>query len=367
MSRDPALPSGQGRDSGAADPDASLAEEMLALLAGPNEGAAGTLCAALVDLGTPLQTIVDQGLAPAMARVGTMVESGVASIADEHRLTAAAQGALSAAAGHAGRSSKGPRTAVVACADGDWHSLPTRAIAEVLMTDGWSVRFLGASRSPRSLVAHLIRQPADVVLLGCAVTSALPAVVDAVHQIHRLGIPVCVGGSALGADSRRAERIGADGWAADAGGVLRLLSTPLVRRAEAVSSQSLHDYLVRRAGQRRWVSDALEVMTQPFPPGCTADPHASTGDHLTRLLDTACIAVLLDDATVMEDECAWLGRMLGTRGAPVSVLLDGLLALSMARAVTPRSAAVHAVLRHSLQRGLCTAGDVPGDGRRGRA
>src|SRR4028119_1045642 len=57
---------------------------------------------------------------------------------------------------------------LVACAEGDWHSLPAQAIAEVLRTRGWDVSFLGASTPASHVGFYLDRRPATAVAVSCS-------------------------------------------------------------------------------------------------------------------------------------------------------------------------------------------------------
>ena len=79
-----------------------------------------------------------------MEQVGQLWQSALWSVIDEHIATGVAETALSAAA-VVDRRAPTRGHVVVACVEGDWHSLPARMVAEVLESEGWSVRFLGAS------------------------------------------------------------------------------------------------------------------------------------------------------------------------------------------------------------------------------
>jgi methanogenic corrinoid protein MtbC1 len=51
---------------------------------------------------------------------------------------------------------------VVTCAEGEWHSLPARMVAEVLRLHGWQVTFLGAS-TPADHLRRLLTEVGIVV------------------------------------------------------------------------------------------------------------------------------------------------------------------------------------------------------------
>jgi len=305
-----------------------LADELLLHLATPDRRAAAEHCAALVAGGLPLDSLVDQGLAPAMAQVGQLWETAVWSVADEHVATAVAESALSAAAAERAAPRRHGEV-VVACVEGDWHSLPSRMAAEVLVAHGWSVRFLGASHPTSLLVEHLSRHRPEAVLLSCAVPMALPALAAAVQSIHGIDLPVYVGGRALGDSPRRALAVHADGWAPDAAGAADLLSRPAARRHRTDISAQLMEHRARQAMLPAWVQNAMDVLVQLMPAVGTFAPEVRdrTSADLLHLLDMACIAVLLDDPDLLDEQCDWLARVLAARGVPADALAHGLTAL----------------------------------------
>lgn len=307
-----------------------LADELLLHLATSDRRAAEEHCGALVRAGLTLERVVDDGLAPAMDQVGALWEAGVWSVVDEHLATAAAEAALSAAAleGPAPRD-RGP--VVVGCVEGDWHSLPSRMVAEVLASHGWSVRFLGASSPTDLLVDHLTRQRPQAVVLTCSVVTALPAAMAAVDAVHGLDLPVYVGGRAFGGDPRRAEAIGADGWARDAAGAAELLRSGRSRpRGARDSTARLEACRARRLLMPAWVVDAADELHQGRPPASAGVPDR-TGPDLHHLLDTAGVGLLLDDPAVLDEQCAWLVRVLAGHGHPPDAVPDALAALGRTR------------------------------------
>jgi MerR family transcriptional regulator, light-induced transcriptional regulator len=85
----------------------------------------------LLEAGATVPELVQGLLGPAQVEVGRRWETNRWSVADEHAATAITDAVLAALAWrldvpeHQGH-------VVVACAEGDWHSLPARMLAEIL-------------------------------------------------------------------------------------------------------------------------------------------------------------------------------------------------------------------------------------------
>lgn len=303
---------------GRTEPDArvrTLSEELLGHLTREDPSAATAHLTSLVDAGVPLAELVDEGLAPAMVEVGARWESARWSVVDEHEATTVAEAALTAAAARSDNASvRGD--VVVACAQGDWHSLAARMVAEVLTASGWAVRFLGASQSTTLLLDHVARRRPDAVLLSCAVPTALPGLVASVQGVHQLALPVYVGGRALGGDARRAAAVGADGWAATAADAVRLVERRPMRRDAPDLSARLDDHATRQHVLPAWARAAADLVKGRAP---AAEPSPAGADERTvadlgHLLEMASVSLLLDDDSLLSDQCAWLGRVLASRG-----------------------------------------------------
>ncbi|GLY99887.1 cobalamin-dependent protein [Actinoplanes sp. NBRC 103695] len=327
-----------------------LADMLLLDLATPDRRSAAAQCATLIRNGMALDQLVDEGLAPAMTQVGSLWQTAVWTVVDEHTATAVAEAGLSAAAAEC----NAPRMhgeVVLACAEGDWHSLPARMVAEVLVTHGWPVRFLGASHPTDILVDHLVRHRPDAVLLSCAVPMALPALMRAVQAIRALELPVYVGGRALGNGPRRARALGADGWATNAAGAVELLT----RRPRHTPT---HDVTARldayRAGQSLlsgWADDATGALASLMPVVDDYSPEKRdrTRADLAHLLDMACVTLLLDDPTLLAEQCDWLNDVLAARCVPPDAVTHGLTALLGTSPPTAPAPSVTAALHRARQ------------------
>ena len=176
-------------------------------------GAVG-LVAGLAEQGAPPEALVLEVLAPAQREVGRRWEDGRWSVAQEHAATAVTDTALGLLALEAEPNGNGHH-AVVACVEGEWHSLPARMAAEVLRLRGWHVTFLGGAVPADDLARYISAERPDVVGLSCSMPVSLKGAARSIEACRRAGVPVLAGGGGFGPEGRYAARLGASAWAGD--------------------------------------------------------------------------------------------------------------------------------------------------------
>lgn len=283
----------------------------------------------LLDEGVPAGVVITDLLGAAQREVGERWQAGQVSTAEEHVITGASQAALEALSNTA--DAVAPRgLVVVACAEGDWHSLPAHMFAESLRARGQGVVFLGAS-TPADDVARFVslRHP-DALAVTCNLALYYLGTARLVDAAHRHRVPVLAGGRALTA--QRAARLGADAWAPDVEGAADLLRSwhdrpPVVdptpvrldRRAVELDARST------TLGDRAF--DALE---ERYPPLADygARQRARTREDLVYIVRFIAAARLVDDAEVFTEFKTWLATLLAARGVPASALAAGLATLA---------------------------------------
>ncbi|MDA0161137.1 cobalamin-dependent protein [Solirubrobacter ginsenosidimutans] len=166
-------------------------------------------------------------LQPALYEIGHRWEEAEISVAQEHLATATTQSLMARLAERFVGGTRRGRKVLIACADGELHSIGVRMIADFLDADGWDVLFVGAL-SPSAAVADLARaQAVDVVALSAALPARVPELVNAVRVLRALEPPpvIAVGGQAFAGDATRALETGADLFAADAAAFAGQLAT----------------------------------------------------------------------------------------------------------------------------------------------
>jgi len=183
-------------------------------------------------------TVVEAGMhliQPALYEIGRRWQVNEISVAQEHLATATAQSVMMQALAHAVVKEPNGRTAVLACVEGNEHSIGLQMVADALHLSGWRVQYLGANVPTVDLLRHIGLLRPDLV--GLSVSFA--------HQMHvvreviaRLGEaygtsrpPVIVGGLGTRGVDDVAATLGAAAWSADAGGA--------VREAEALGANAM--------------------------------------------------------------------------------------------------------------------------------
>ncbi|MFP4513153.1 MAG: B12-binding domain-containing protein, partial [Acidimicrobiales bacterium] len=178
-----------------ARPD-QLVDEFIALAVEGNSKAAVDLVLELLDDLVPSETIITELLAPVQREVGARWQRNELSVADEHLASGVTESALHALVGvDAVRAESG--LVVVACAEGDWHTLAAKMFAEQLRGRGVVVAFLGASTPAEHIATFLRRHRPEALAVSCTSPLFYTGVAPLADAAHAAGIPVLVGGRAL--------------------------------------------------------------------------------------------------------------------------------------------------------------------------
>jgi len=296
----------------------------------------------LLDDGFSLPAVLADVIGAAQCEVGLRWQRAELSVADEHLVTGISQAALAALTSN-GRHHVAEGTAVVACAEGDWHALPSQMFAESLRAVGQGVLHLGASVPAADVAAMLERRRADALVVTCNLALSYFGVASLAEAAHRQGVPVLAGGRAL--NPTRALTLGADAWAAEVAGAAEILRAwrshpPEVGRDPAALEPAAMT-LERRATA---IADrALADLTGRFPPVASYDERQRdrTREDLVAIVRFLAAARLVDDDEVFTDFATWLEEVLVVRGVPPAAVAAGLTVLApLVREVDERCAAL---------------------------
>jgi methanogenic corrinoid protein MtbC1 len=271
----------------------------------------------LLESGAAPAQIISEVLGPAQVRVGELWEQGVWSVADEHAATAVTETALAALSMATTRRTTGQRHAVVACAEGEWHTLPARMAATIVAAAGEPrVTMLGPSLPAEYLGRRLEAGDVDVLALSCTVPTNLIGAARSIAAAHAAGVPVMAGGRAFGRTPRRAQAIGADAWAADAAD----LSGP-VPEMTAISTSVPLEALLLDGTSDLTIALAYNRLIGAFPrlEAMTPFQQARTREDLRWMARFTAATVLTADVTILDEFLSWLGRLLAGK-VPVPVL-----------------------------------------------
>lgn len=312
------------------------AEAYFSALAGVDATRASDVVLDLLYEGSPVDRITSEVLAPAQVRVGELWAQGRWTVADEHAATAVTETALSAlSAATSRRRGTRPRHVVVACAEGEWHTLPARMAATVAASGEVRVTVLGPSVPADHLGQRLAAGDVDVLALSCTVPPNLLGAARCVRAAHQAGVPVIAGGRAFGSTPRRAHAVGADAWAADPG-VLAGPTPPLAGRDPVISNEAelldaVDDGTVAMAYERLLAA----VPTQQHLPPLQ---QARTREDLRWMVRFAGAAVVTSDETVLDEYLAWCGALLGGRTPRQDIATSALLVADTVEAFAPSGA-----------------------------
>jgi methanogenic corrinoid protein MtbC1 len=251
----------------------------------------------LLDEGVPFEVLVVEILDPVQRELGARWADGDLTVADEHAATTVAENLVTLLAGRPAGSDDDPLV-VVACPEGDSHSLAGRVVAAVLGFRGFRSVLLGASLPAGDLGDYLERQDPLAVALSISMPATLYRAAASIAIAHVYGVPVVVGGRAVRQNEALALQLGADAWADTADEAADILegwrttsvaelAAPITPSAEC-ASLDLH---------RAWLTAAA------IPPD-EAEAGHDLVDEVNRLLDVAQGALLLHEPSLFADQVA---------------------------------------------------------------
>lgn len=336
-----------------------LAEDLLGLLFARDRHAACRFSVDLVESGLSVAALIDEAFSPAMEELGRLWEAAALTAADQHAATTVAEAALSAASASAPRAALRGEV-VVACVEGDCHTMPAQMVAEVLDHDGWAVRYLGAGVPQSDLLAYVGREAPAGIFFTCAFPPALPSILNVVDDLHDLGVAVYLGGRALGTSSKRAQALGVDGWAPSATGAPALLATTCERAVRPALGR-LPAYRAMTGMSGAWVDQASDEVQSWLraPAPFSAYLRAAPTSYLHDLVNAAGRAVLIDDATVFDETVGWMRTLLAARGFSETVIQTGLKALLVTAPAVKCAQDLLPLLRSALLPPLAPPLDAP--------
>jgi diguanylate cyclase (GGDEF)-like protein len=282
----------------------------------------------LLDKRVPSAVIVEDLLAAAQREVGERWQRNQLTTADEHLASGVTSAALDALTGEATPSSSSVLT-VVTCAEGDWHSLAAQMFGASLRSYGIGVRVLGASTPAEAVAEFLDRSGGDSLAVSCSMSMFFPGAARLADAAHAQGIPVLMGGRALGADARRAVRLGADAWAGTARDAAAVLAEWKANPPRIDASPTRLSAVGLRLASEADAMGTLalgEVLSAGLPAVDAWDGRQldDLGRDLALVVHFLAAAIIVDETAVLTDFLAWLRTVSDGRGVPPQVLAAGL-------------------------------------------
>ena len=320
-----------------------LVGAFLELIASRSPREAAQLAVRQLEAGHRPDQVIRDLLAAAQQQVGERWQRAEWTVADEHQATAVTDAALHQLMAAAAPQPSGRGRLAVVCAEGDWHTLPSRMAAELLRLDGWDVTFIGRTQPTPDLLRWLGIAQLDGVVVTCSLPTFAPGVLSVAAAAAELGVPAVAGGRGMGPDGRRAAALGV-GWTTDLNAVGAVLTGRAAPLDPLDLRQRIDAYTAATLSRPEIVSAAMTELRRIWPAMAALSPRqlTSTAEDLAHIVDYAATAALTADPRVFTDFLEWLVGVLAARGVPVGAVRLGLTAL---RAVSGGCPAVSDILR----------------------
>lgn len=188
------------------------------LLAGDRPGASALILGAVKD-GVGIHDIYLHVFQRTQYEIGRRWQMNEMTVAEEHFCTAVTQLIMSQLYPQIFATPRIGRRLVAASIGGDLHEIGVRMVADFFEMAGWDTYYLGANTPLASIVDSVTDRRADVLALSATMTFHVPAVVEVIREVrHEHGdrTRILVGGYPFRVEPKLWQRVGADGFAADA-------------------------------------------------------------------------------------------------------------------------------------------------------
>ena len=176
-----------------------------------------------LDKGTAAQDILDNGFIAGMAIVGEKMESGdmfIPEVLMAAQIMNQGMEVLKPSLGNGNENKKGK--VVIGTVKGDLHDIGKNLVALMCKGSGLEVIDLGVDISADQFVEAARKNNADLVCLSALLTTTMPEMkktIDLMEHNNLDKVKVMIGGAPV--TQSFAQKIGADGYASDAGSAAR--------------------------------------------------------------------------------------------------------------------------------------------------
>jgi MerR family transcriptional regulator, light-induced transcriptional regulator len=293
--------------------------DYLRALSRQDRGAAIGVASRAAETRTSVAEVIEQMLVPAQVEVGLRAQHDDWSIADEHAATAITEVVLGMLALRSPAPVPRPAPICVTTPQGEWHGMAARMVAEGLRARRWDAIYLGSDLPDDHLARFLSRVRPAVLLLSCTTAAVLPQLARSLDVAIQAGVPTIVGGSACGADERRALAAGANAWAKDTTSAHVLLSRwvddgvapPPARRAGIPA-----DYLELTSRRSQLVERLAERSAAMSASAPAARHQLITRQVCAQLVDVLAASLFVNDPSLFDEHVAWLEDLSDARAIP---------------------------------------------------
>jgi 5-methyltetrahydrofolate--homocysteine methyltransferase len=195
-----------------------------AVLRGDAPTAAAETQAAL-DAGVPAEQILHEGCIPAMSEVGRLFEIGEKFVPEMLIAARAMQTAVNILKPHLVEADlKTLGTVAIGTVAGDLHDIGKNLVAMMMEGAGFEIIDLGTDVAPEKFVEAVQENEVDMVGMSALLTTTMASITATIEALTEAGVrdkvKVIIGGAPITQDF--ADKVGADGFAPDAGSAPRI-------------------------------------------------------------------------------------------------------------------------------------------------
>jgi len=150
--------------------------------------------------------------------IGRLWQLSMISVAKEHYCTAATQLIMGQLYPFIFKGNLSDKKVIVSCAQGELHELGARMVADFFELDGWDSHFLGANTPSASILDTIREIQPKVLALSATMTFHVQELAQLIRRVKTLpSVPkILVGGYPFNLSTTLWQKVGADGYAADA-------------------------------------------------------------------------------------------------------------------------------------------------------
>lgn len=176
--------------------------------------------------GVSIKDIYLKVFQPVQHEIGRLWQLNQISVAQEHYVTASTQLIMSQLYPYLFSDTKKDKNMLVSCISGELHEIGARMVADFFEMEGWNTFYMGANTPLSSIIQTIKEYDASLLAVSATMTFNLDSVRQLIDDVkQKTGndhLRVIVGGYPFNTANDLWKRVGADGYAPDAGEAIDL-------------------------------------------------------------------------------------------------------------------------------------------------
>lgn len=206
--------------------------EMADAVTNMEEDLAAELSKEAISAGFDAYESIDQGLAKGMEQAGRLFDEGEYFVPELLMCADAMNAGVDVLKPHIKTEQREERhKIVIGVIEGDTHDIGKNLVKLMLSSSGFDVIDLGRDVQPSMFVKCAVEQNAKIIMISSLMTTTMDGMAEVIKILNEKGIrekfKVAIGGGPV--SQRFADKIGADGYSANANQAVRL-ANELIRR-----------------------------------------------------------------------------------------------------------------------------------------